>query len=113
MWTTALQLDLVEELACSGVSGGGFVVPSARACSTRTLLPSAELELSPRHAGGGDHQDQAHADDRHPHRRREGLPFPADRAAAGEEAADRAVADRLLDEAPGERVVGGVPLHLE
>src|SRR5436305_13003177 len=47
MWTTALQEDFVESSAWALVSGGGFVVPAARASSTRTSLPSAELELRP------------------------------------------------------------------
>jgi hypothetical protein len=37
MWTMALQLDLVESSACALVSGGGFVVPSAFACSTQAF----------------------------------------------------------------------------
>src|SRR4051794_41216048 len=47
MWTTALHDDLVESSAWALVSGGGFVVPAARASSTRTSLPSAAVELRP------------------------------------------------------------------
>ena len=103
MWTTArqdglgrlLRLLLGQRRRLGGAGGARLLDPR--------LFAFGAGRVEPRHPGDGDDEDDAGGDDHAAHRGRERFPFPADRAAASEEAADRPVADRLLDEAPGER----------
>ena len=113
MWTTALQEERVEAAACAGVSGAGSVAPAAMRFFDPGVPPFGGDRVDARHAGGGgDEHEQGDAGDG-PALAGDVCRAPAACARPPPEAADGAVADRLLDEPPGERRDREDRRHLE